>query len=112
MKTTLRASKLQLKGIMPGKTDAFPALRNPIRSEIKASLREDDGLFLHYGIMDYTLPYAMQDDYDTADFIMEEIKKYKYTKEVQAFVDELAGQILNMESDNAMDTIERVKEIL
>lgn len=65
MKTTLRASKLQLKGIMPGKTDAFPALRNPIRSEIKASLREDDGLFLHYGIMDYTLPYAMQDDYDT-----------------------------------------------
>ena len=54
----------------------------------------------------------MQDDYDTADFIMEEIKKYKYPKEVQTFVDELAGQILNMESENAIETIERVKEIL
>ena len=54
----------------------------------------------------------VQDDYDTADFIMEEIKKYKYSKEVQTFVNELAGQILNMESENAIETIERVKEIL
>ena len=54
----------------------------------------------------------MQDDYDTADFIMEEIKKYKYSKEVQSLVDELAGQILNMESENAIETVERVKEIL
>ncbi|MBQ9777100.1 MAG: DUF5107 domain-containing protein [Lentisphaeria bacterium] len=65
MSTVLKKSKLQLKGIMPGKTDAFPALRNPIKSTIAASLDEDDGLFLHYGIMDHTLPYAMQDDYDT-----------------------------------------------
>ena len=54
----------------------------------------------------------MQDDYGTADFIMEEIKKYKYSKEVQSFVDVLTGQILNMESENAIETIERIKEIL
>ena len=42
---------------------------------------------------------------------MEEIKKYKYSKEVQTFVNELAGQILNMESENAIETIERLKEI-
>ena len=65
MSTTLKPAKLQIKGILPGKTDAFPALRNPIKSTISAALDEDDGLYLHYGIMDYTLPYAMQDDYDT-----------------------------------------------
>ena len=54
----------------------------------------------------------MQDDYGTADFIMEEIKKYKYSKDVQSFVDVLTGQILNMESENAIETIERIKKIL
>lgn len=54
----------------------------------------------------------MQDDYDTADFLIEEIKKYRYSKEIQSLVDELSGQILNMESDNGMETIEKMKSIL
>ncbi len=54
----------------------------------------------------------MQEDYDTADFMLEEIKKYRYPKEVQLLIDELAGQVLNMESVNAIETLERIQSIL
>ena len=54
----------------------------------------------------------LQEDYDTADFLMEEIKKYQYPKELQKRMDELAGQILNMETDHAMETLEKIKNIL
>ena len=54
----------------------------------------------------------LQEDYDTADFVMEEIKKYQYAKEIQFLVDELSGQIINMESDNAVETLGKIKNIL
>ena len=54
----------------------------------------------------------MQEDYDTADFMIGEINKYQYTNEIQALVDALAGQILNMETSNAIDTLEKIKNIL
>lgn len=54
----------------------------------------------------------MQKDYDTADFMMEEIKKYSYSRELQMLVDELSGQVLNMETDNAIETVEKLKKIL
>ena len=53
-----------------------------------------------------------QEDYDTADFVMEEIKKYQYTENVQKLVDELTGQVLNMESVPAQETIKKMKLIL
>ena len=54
----------------------------------------------------------MQEDYDTADFVLEEIKKYQYSNEIQSFINELSGQVLNMESENAIDTIEKIKSVL
>ena len=54
----------------------------------------------------------MQEDYDTADFIIGEINKYQYTDEMQLLVDELAGQILNMETSVAIETVEKIKNIL
>lgn len=54
----------------------------------------------------------MQEDYDTADFMIGEINKYQYINEIQVLIDELAGQILNMETSNAIDTVERIKNIL
>jgi CheY-like chemotaxis protein len=54
----------------------------------------------------------MQDDYDTVDFLMEEINKYQYSKELQVFVNELSGQILNMDSTNAMETLEKINKLL
>jgi len=55
---------------------------------------------------------VLQEDYDTADFVMEEIKKYHYPDEVQKLVDNLTGQVLNMESIPAMETVKNIKLIL
>ena len=44
--------------------------------------------------------------------MIEKIKKYYYPQEVQCLVDELAGQILNMESDNAVETLKKIRKIL
>ena len=54
----------------------------------------------------------IQEDYDTSDFVMEEINKYQYTDEIQLLVDMLAGQILNMETSNAIETLENIKNML
>lgn len=54
----------------------------------------------------------LQEDYDTADFVMEEIKKYQYPEELQLLIDELIGQVLNMEAVNAVETLEKVKSFL
>ena len=54
----------------------------------------------------------LQEDYGTADFMLEEIKKYQYPKEIQVLMDELAGQVLNMETDNAIEAVERIQSIL
>lgn len=67
---------------------------------------------LIYSYLDMLNIGLMQEDYDTADFVMEEIKKYQYPKEIQSLIDELAGQVLNMESDNAVETLEKIKRIL
>ena len=53
-----------------------------------------------------------QGDYDTADFMMEELKKYRYPKEIQDLIDGLTGQVLNLEMSNAMETIEKIKNSL
>jgi HPt (histidine-containing phosphotransfer) domain-containing protein len=50
-----------------------------------------------------------QGDYDTADFMIEELKKYQYSKKIQMMMDELAGQVLNMETANVMKTVKMIK---
>ena len=59
---------------------------------------------LHIGLM--------QEDYDTVDFIMEEINKYQYPKEMQILVDVLSAQVLNMEAENAIGTLEKINKIV
>ena len=54
----------------------------------------------------------LQEDYDTVDFVMEEINKYQYPEELQSLVDVISGQILNLESANAIETLEKIKRIL
>ena len=74
--------------------------------------QEIESLDLIESYLDMLSMGLMQEDYDTADFVLEEIKKYRYTDEMQAFINELSGQVLNMESENAIDTIEKIKNIL
>lgn len=71
---------------------------------------EDIGLLNSY--LDMLDIGVSQGDYDTADFIMEEIKKYSYPKEVQVLVDNLTGKVLNMETANIVEIIKKIKEFL
>lgn len=59
---------------------------------------------LHIGLL--------QEDYDTVDFVMEEINKYQYPEELQSLVDVISGQVLNLESTNAIETLEKIKHVL
>ncbi len=51
-----------------------------------------------------------QDDYDTADVVSGEIQKYEYPEDVQQLVNVLAGQILNLETRMAVETIETLRD--
>ena len=62
--TTFYQTEKVLKGVRPGKSSAFPALRPPIRSRVEADLSDREGLFVNYGLLDVFLPFSMQDDYD------------------------------------------------
>ena len=77
--------------------------------EEKVEVESSEMIVGYLDMMDMGLS---QEDYDTADFVMEEIKKYQYTENVQKLVDELTGQVLNMESVPAQETIKKMKLIL
>lgn len=64
--TTLTFGKKKMVGPLLGGDCAFPAMREPIKSTIDSELGEDDGLFINFGMYQDSLPYTMQDGYDTA----------------------------------------------
>lgn len=53
-----------------------------------------------------------QEDYQTVDFLFEEIKKYQYEEELQKQVDKLEDQIMNLESEEAIETVNQIKTLL
>lgn len=77
--------------------------------EEKAEIESFEMIDSYLDMLDMSL---FQEDYDTADLVTEEIKKYQYPDAVQKLVDELVGQVLNMESIPAQETIKQIKLIL
>ena len=63
--------------------------------EEKEEIEDYELIFSYLDMLDMSVS---MDDYDTADFTMEEIKKYQYPDAIQKLMDVLVGQILNMES--------------
>ncbi len=62
--------------------------------------------------MEEVLPYfAMlqqnleNDDYDAADFVMENIKKYRYPEELEEAVQALSAQVMDLDAETALQTI-------
>ncbi len=53
-----------------------------------------------------------KEDYDRMDYMSEEIKKYTYPGEADALVKELGTQVFNLETQEAMLTIDRIKKAL
>ena len=59
---------------------------------------------------DMLKPALMNNNYDTADFMAAEIGKYRYPDNMQPFVDELLEKILNLETDKAIEVLDKIKE--
>ncbi|MBQ8730506.1 MAG: hypothetical protein IJY81_04910, partial [Lachnospiraceae bacterium] len=53
-----------------------------------------------------------KEDYDRMDYMSEEIKKYTYPGEADALVKELGTQVFNLETQEAMLTIDKIKKAL
>ena len=50
-------------------------------------------------------------DMDTADGICIEMMRYKYNGELQKLVEKLAAQILQLENEEAIATIGKIREL-
>ena len=48
------------------------------------------------------------EDYATADYVSNEVKKYQYDEPVQTLVDELEIQIINLETETALETVSKI----
>ena len=58
-----------------------------------------------------TLASSLQnDDFDSADFLCEELQKYKYSDNIQLLMNELANKVMNLESEDAIMIIDKVIE--
>ena len=55
---------------------------------------------------------APKEDYQTADIIFAEINKYVYPANIQILVDEIAPDVMNLESEKAITKIDKLKENL
>jgi CheY-like chemotaxis protein/HPt (histidine-containing phosphotransfer) domain-containing protein len=52
------------------------------------------------------------DNFDIVDAMCIEMKKVRYTDELQVLIDKLAMEILQLEKDEAIDTIHKIKEFV
>ena len=48
---------------------------------------------------------------DSVDAMCIEMKKYKYNEGLQILVDKLATEILQLDNEKAIDTIQRIREL-
>ena len=71
---------------------------------------EDISIIISY--FDMLEMVVEQEDYDTMDMVMEEIKMYQYSEDIQIMIDRLSAQVLNLELENAMIMIGEIKNTL
>lgn len=50
------------------------------------------------------------DDYSSADYVCEALKKYSFEEKIQSFVEELCMQVMNLEAEDGIITINKIKE--
>ena len=52
------------------------------------------------------------EDYTTADYICNTIKKYNYEEPEQKLVDAMALQIMNLETEEALKTLTEIRKMM
>ncbi len=60
---------------------------------------------------DMLRPALASHNYDTADFVAAEIGKYQYPENLQPHVEELLEKILNLETDKAIEILDKIRDI-
>lgn len=53
-----------------------------------------------------------KEDYDIADALCEKIQKYQFTEEVTVFVEKLANHILQLETEEALETVHTISKMI
>lgn len=59
--------------------------------------------------LDMLMAALQMEDYSVADFLMAKIKENRYSEQMQMWVDALAGQVFNLQVQDALNTIEIIK---
>jgi hypothetical protein len=59
--------------------------------------------------LDMLMAALQMEDYSVADFLMAKIKEKRYSEQMQMWVDALAGQVFNLQVQDALNTIEIIK---
>lgn len=73
-------------------------------------IEENEGaLELETEYLDMLTAALQKDDYNVADFLISKIKQKQYAEQLQVLVDALAEQVFNLQSQDALNTIEKIK---
>lgn len=85
------------------------------RARIETILPKEDKEEI--GSMTEVLPYLEMlllnlenDDYDAADYACDTLKKYTYAEKILPLMEELYSQVMNLEAEDAIITINKIKE--
>ena len=62
-----------------------------------------------FGYFDMLQMAVSGDDYETADFVCEEIQRYNYPESVSNLVDELVVKVNCLDSDAVVELVDRIK---
>ncbi|MBR5799793.1 MAG: hypothetical protein IKY23_06995, partial [Lachnospiraceae bacterium] len=65
--------------------------------------------FVEAAYLDMLKMSLERDDYTTADMVCGEMQKKMYPGKLQELVEKLAGQVFNLDAENALLTIEEIK---
>ena len=77
-----------------------------LQPEVKTSAPENMGEVMPYFMM--LRRNLENEDYDAADLVVNEIKKYRYPEEVEGLVRDLLAQVMELDTEEALQTIETI----
>ena len=71
-------------------------------------MADKDTIMSYLDMLQYNLEGG---DYDSADFIMDEMHKFRYPDEIHNLVEELSSNVANLDADAATDIISQIKKV-
>lgn len=79
-----------------------------VQEDSSKDMADKDTIMSYLDMLQYNLEGG---DYDSADFIMDEMHKFRYPDEIHNLVDELSSNVANLDADAATDIISQIKKV-